>query len=370
MNHLKIRELRLVMTGDCPYSCRYCNLYHKKLLESGRLSRHRFDKEYRIGNESFGLLADNSGPAFSLKDYEFLFLILSSRFGLEDITFTGGDPFLNPDIRKVIDSADKMGVRTTAITKGAPLFAIKSRRDAKKRLGNLSRIIFSLDTFDAKEHTKNNLPLLKTEIAIGFLPKTLRLIEALAGYGYNIEINSVIKPGSLASKKSLGRVMARIRQMVDFCLKNKIKKVKFLELDSKDTLGAPYIEDHFRVMIAAGLFAGLKFQPSRLPVDYKKGAVRIGRVAREASRSHDMHIMAYRTHCPTTFLNRRGRKKCEFSQGGELHLDFKGRSFLCQRDNHFKSIDIFDAVKSRNIKELASRLREIKEAVRDQKCKF
>lgn len=340
---LKIKELRLVVTDECSYSCRYCNLYYKKLLQSGRISQADFDKKYKIGNESYSLLykSDNNSAVFNLSDYDFLLSTLRDSFGLEDITFSGGDPFLYKEIKGLINLADSKGLRTTAITKGAPLFNIKNALSANRKIGNLSRIIFSIDTLDAKEHAENNLPIVKKSLAINYLPKTLGVVKILSDAGYNVEVNSVISPCN--SLGGLLKSFVRTKRLILFCLKNGVNKVKFIELDSQETLGKPYIEDYFKKMRKAGFFT------------------------KNISR---MKIMAYRTHCPETFLVKDDVKKCEFSVGGELHLDFRGKSFLCQKDNKFKFIDISTAVKNRDKKELIKNLIKIDKEIKKQKCKF
>lgn len=368
----KIKELRLVVSDSCPYSCRYCNLYYKKLLATHKISQSSFAKKYKIGNESFSLLFDQKGPIFKLTDYRFLFFVLRSYFGLEDVTFTGGDPFLNPDLVKIINSAHKLGIKTTAITKGAPLFNLKDRKGVKKKLGNLDRIIISLDTLDATKYANNNLPFLKTEKGKMFLPQTLKLIKFLGGINYNLEINSVI--GILPStKQKLNLLFKEVEQIIDFCLNNNVKKIKFLELDSNKTLGRPYIEKFFRLLIGAGNLKKYGIKSSDFKIDpkmIKLGMTKICCLKSPFKKSEGLEIIAYRTHCPLSFLLKENNKKCEFKKGGELHLDLRGKSFLCQRDNNFNYFDIYPFVKSRDQEGLITCFTKIERAIRKQKCKF
>jgi molybdenum cofactor biosynthesis enzyme MoaA len=374
IDKLKIKELRLVVTSNCPYSCRYCNLYYKKALAAKKISRPEFDKRYIIGNESYSLLLDDSRDSriFNLGDYKFLFSVLHSYFGLEDITFTGGDPFLNNDLKKIVALAAKVGVRTTAITKGAPLFVLKNSNQARDKIGQLSRIIFSVDTLDSKKYADNNLPLVDASQALAFLPNTLAVIKVLANAKYNIELNSVIMPLP-KNKKDLLDSFAETDKIISFCLNNKVRKVKFIELDSPQTLGQPYIETYFKKMFSLGFldkYLETNKGLNKENVNFASSVTKICVVPRSLKAGGEMGIFAYRTHCPATFINNKTPKKCEFSQGGELHLDFMGRSFLCQKNSNFKFIDIYMFVKNRDLQGLLSGILLINQEIDKQKCRF
>ena len=374
MINSKIKELRLVVTDECPYSCLYCNLYYKKLLESKKITQDKFDRQYKIGNESYSLLYQKgkNDPVLNLKDYEFLFKILHKNFGLEDVTFSGGDPFLNKHLKEIVNLAHKEGFRTTAITKGAPLFNITNKADARKKFGNLSRIIISLDTLNPREHAKNNLPLVKKELAIKFLPKTLKIIKTLSNLGYNIEVNSVIRPVDF-SGSSLSKSFNKTKKIIDFCLENGVSKVKFIELDSVATLGKPYIEKYFKEMIKAGFFIKYNISPWIPNKNSKvvlKNVTEIYSIPRKNGQGAEMKVLCYRTHCPNSFIHKNKVKECEFSQGGELHLDFSGKSFLCQRDDDFKFVDICSTIKNRDTLSTIKNLLTIEKEIKKQKCKF
>ncbi len=368
----KIRELRLVVADECPYSCLYCNLYYKKLLDAKKISQSDFDDQYRIGNESYSLLykKNRDDIVFSLSDYKFLFSILHKNFGLEDITFSGGDPFLSKNLKEIINLAHNEGFRTTAITKGAPLFNIKNRIDARKKFGNLSRIIFSVDSLDPVKHAKNNLPLVKRDLALKYLPKALKTIKILTGLGYNIEVNSVIEPVN-SEGKSLTKSFNKTSEIINFCLENGVSKVKFIELDSIATMGKPYIEKYFFDMIRAGYFVSNDISPwsgiKKAKITYKS-TTEIFSISRK--KGANMKVMAYRTHCPSCYINKKRIKACEFSSGGELHLDFSGKSFLCQKDADFKFIDISEAVKNRDTASTVKDLLLIEKGIKKQKCKI
>lgn len=334
---MTIKELRLSVAESCPYSCVYCNIYTKKVGKKNKLKKDA----YIVGNESTIILLDKKQKKkLTLKDYSFLFKELKDNFGLEDITFTGGDPFMHPHIKQLIDLADSLGLRTTAITKGAPLFPMRRKQQAQDRLGNLSRIIISLDTMDKRKYAQTNLPLTPIDTAINYLPKTLSLIKRLVRFGYRVDVNSVLTP--CPSKDNLKKHFRETKRLIDFCDKAGVTRVKFIELDSPETLGNPYIEDYFKDIKKEGFLS-----------------------------SKNTEVLAYRTHCPQNFIEgRRKNKLCEFKHGGELHLNQYGQSLLCQRDVKFNLVDIFDVVINQDSRGLSKKMREIDHKIVNQKCSF
>lgn len=372
-NPRKIEEMRLVVSNTCPYSCRYCNLYYKKLFIAGKINKDELLKKYKVGNESFGLLCDDSGGSFLLADYKFLFSTLKNNFGLADITFTGGDPFTNPNLQKIADLAKKNKIRTTAITKGAPLFSCKNKKDILAKLGSIDRIIFSIDTMNKRDYAENNLPLIKLSEGKKFLNRTLKTLKLIASCGYNVEVNSVVKPLP-PEKKKQQFIFKDFKKIIDFCLSNMVTKVKFIELDSNDTLGQPFIEDFFITMIDDGYLKkyGVKSYSLKTRKNQKiENNLELFSLTRK--RGADMKVYAYRTHCPSTLLdNNKGlkAKRCELNRGGELHLDFQGRSFLCQKDDSFRYVSLLKSVKNRDVKQLELDIIKIDNMIKKQKCKF
>ena len=370
---VKIEEMRLVVSNSCPYSCRYCNLYYKKLFVAGKISKDELLKKYKVGNESFGLLCDDSQKAFLLADYKFLFSTLKNNFGLADITFTGGDPFTNPNLCKIASLAKNIGIRTTAITKGAPLFSCKNKNDVFNKLGSIDRVIFSIDTMDKKNYAENNLPLVKLSEGKKFLKRTLNTLKLITSFGYNVEVNCVVKPLP-TDKKEQKNIFKDLKSILDFCLESDVVKVKFIELDSDDTLGQPFIEDFFITMIDGGYLKKYRVKSDSLKIKKNQkieNNLEIFSLKRKSGT--DMKVYAYRTHCPTTLLdNNKGitTKRCEFNKGGELHLDFQGRSFLCQKDDSFRYVSLFESIKNKNLKQFKTDIIKIDKMIKKQKCKF
>lgn len=363
---VRVRELRLIMTNACQYSCKYCNVYNIKKQGNKKLTKKNSLSLYKVGNESYGLLAPNSSlTPFSSADYKFILSCLRHSFGLEDVTFSGGDPFLYPNISKIINTADSLDLRTTAITKGAPLFSINSSTDAKHLLGRLSRLIVSIDTLNAARHAKMNLPLSSYDEAVKYLPRTLSVIRKMVALGMNIEVNSVLLPPRLFRKSAS---FNNTRRMIDFCLLHGVKKLKFIELDSSSSLGQPYIETYFSQFIAHGFLSSYKLLKSRHKQLRNSNAINVCAISRLDTTP--LEVLAYRTHCPSSFLRNGKRKGCEFKNGGELHLDYLGRSFLCQRDSSFRQVSVYDEVKRRDTEGFKEKITAIDREIRKQTCNF
>ncbi|MFA6897150.1 MAG: radical SAM protein [Patescibacteria group bacterium] len=372
----KIEDLRLVVTDQCPYSCVYCGVHYQKALDLGLITRDEFEKRDIGGNEgaSIGRYLTNKSLYLSLDDYRFLVAVLAYYFGVRDVTFSGGDPFARPDIRELIDSIDDFGLRTTALTKGLPLFSGTDKNLIARKSGRLSRIIFSLDTLNAEEHASVNLPLMPRKEAVKALPKTLAAIRNACDLGYNVDINSVIIPIDFNSKRETADSFGNIREIIEFALKNKVNRIKFIELDLKSTLGSPYIEKYFKVMADMGYFKDFHLSKWADPVlDLNNQMTEFALIKREKGFA-DLQLCTYRTHCPTTFLRKmegdKGKidKKCDFREGGELNINSIGQIITCQKNPDRQIIDLRSAVVRRDILGIIELVKDAGNKIGEQQC--
>ena len=213
---------------------------------------------------------------------------------------------------------------------------------------------------------------MKESLAVNFLPQTLKTIKTLTMLGYNIEVNSVIKPFKDSGDDIL-ESFNKTKDIIDFCFESGVSKVKFIELDSIYTIGKPYIESYFKKMIEAGVFSKYNSSPwqnKKLNKITNNSITEIYSILNKEKRKSEMKVLAYRTHCPSSFLTKGKIKKCKFSLGGELQLDFNGRSFLCQKDSSFKFVDTYEAIKNRDVSLLVKKINLINKRVNAQKCKI
>lgn len=169
-----IKASRIMITDRCPYSCTYCGVYYQKQLEKGKISQEEFNARDIGANEGGSVknYKEAKKQYLSPEDYKFLAAVLGYYFKTNDITLTGGDPFVRSEVKEIIDSISSLGIKTTALTKGLPLFDKDGEEKITSIAGSVSRIIFSLDTLNPEKHASQNLPLSSRNAAIKALPRT------------------------------------------------------------------------------------------------------------------------------------------------------------------------------------------------------
>jgi hypothetical protein len=206
-----------------------------------------------------------------------------------------------------------------------------------------------------------------------FLIKTLKILKKISKLGYNGEINTVVRPLSRNTLEQ-EKVFKDLQQILMFAVSGGVNKVKFIELDSDKTFGKPFIEKLFLKMFKLGYLDKFILKENFLNKMNINNYLNNNKIfSLKRGLFGDMGVFVYRTHCPTTFLNSKigiNQKKCEFCNGGELHLDFKGRSFLCQKNSSFNNISLAKSVRRFNIKSLEQDILKINKAIIKQKCNF
>ncbi len=74
------------------------------------------------------------------------------QLGVRTVIFTGGEPFIRPDIGELIAFAKSLGLRTNAISNGR---AITKALVVGQLLGNLDKITISIDSMEPEIHDRN-----------------------------------------------------------------------------------------------------------------------------------------------------------------------------------------------------------------------
>jgi len=122
-------KARFSLTNDCPYNCYFCH------------------------NEGMGKQENANEERLSVKDYIYLAKILKKEFDLKCITLTGGDPFLYPNLDKLVVGLKKIDIEVLALTRGLPVhqWLIKSPDIFKY----LDYVYFSIETLSCEEFQKN-----------------------------------------------------------------------------------------------------------------------------------------------------------------------------------------------------------------------
>jgi dTDP-4-amino-4,6-dideoxygalactose transaminase/molybdenum cofactor biosynthesis enzyme MoaA len=160
------RELRLLVTQRCNYACKFC---HGEGIEK------------------------NYENCLTSEDYAFLFLICRDGFGWNDVSITGGEPFLYKDIDKLVRKLSDYGSKITIISNGELIF------EHKEIITNIERINLSIHTLDSTKYhnlicKKNKFEKILGNIAYirNMFPKTKIRLNVVLVKGLNDKYNDII----------------------------------------------------------------------------------------------------------------------------------------------------------------------------------
>jgi molybdenum cofactor biosynthesis enzyme MoaA len=367
-----IAGVRFMITDLCPYSCSYCNVYQTKLVKKGLISEEDYKKRDVASNEGNLVRDYNASKKYYLSpdDYKFLAAVLCYYYGTEDVSLTGGDPFERKEVKEIIDGLSELGIKTTALTKGAPLFEKDGSDRIRKKSGSLDRIIFSLDTLDPEKHAKLNLPLKDLSNAITYGPKTLETIKKASELGYEVDINTVVGHFDLMDLEGTNKSFQEIKDIIKFSLSAGVRKIKFIELESKDTIKKPYIEKYFELMMKMGYFSDLPVEKWFKPESINESLIRFNFAILKKENRKPLHLFMYRCGCPATALNTKENKLCEFSEGGSLYIDSTGNIIACNKlpDNSRGMFSLREHIIKREIGGVVGQINRAYEYVKEQYC--
>ncbi len=198
----KVKKLRYIITRECPFNCYYCH------------------------NEGMGKnTLEDYNHSMSTDDFIFFCKILKKEFGLEQVTLTGGDPYLGRDILKVGEQLKENNLYTRIISRGAPLLNIL-KRDIGVQLP-FDCYIFSIDTLD--EETFRQI----TRVSSKFLEENIRALKILKSQGKHVEINATITPRTSVED---------IRALLKFARREKVAEMRLYEVIDPQDIKKPYLE--------------------------------------------------------------------------------------------------------------------------------
>src|SRR5262249_21365876 len=139
----------------------------------------------------------NGHAKFELDDYLFLATILKTHFATEDITLSGGDPFLFKDIGSLGKGIHNLGINVTAISKGRLVYDRIFNGDLE---GNeFDWVYFSFDTLDPTKFAK----IVRVESAAADLEKAITVMKLLILKGVKVKINCVVHPDTLRDQSDI-----------------------------------------------------------------------------------------------------------------------------------------------------------------------
>jgi len=200
----RYKSARFILTRNCSYNCYYCH-------NEGAGKGDDFDNNNKL----------------DINDFKFLSEILVDEFGLEKITFTGGDPFLFKGVEQLAHNLSHKGVRVKAITRGAPLLPLIENNVIKK--DDFDHICFSIDTLIPSKFSEI------TRVDERLLQKGITALKKTIELGIPARIHVVVQKENYDGKD--------IISILDFASENNVDSVKMYEIMDPGKIKEPYLED-------------------------------------------------------------------------------------------------------------------------------
>lgn len=168
------RELRLIVTKNCNYQCYFC--HHEGIEKDSKME-------------------------LNSSDYEYLFSICKEKFGWDNVSITGGEPFMNKDIDNIIKKIYGKDGKITIITNGELLLL------HKELIPFIKRINLSLHTLNETKYTeiinrKNKMEKILNNIAYirNIYPKVEIRLNVVLAKGVNDTEEEIIELLNFTSK--------------------------------------------------------------------------------------------------------------------------------------------------------------------------
>ncbi|TYS09940.1 GTP 3',8-cyclase MoaA [Bacillus subtilis] len=160
-----LRDLRISVTDRCNFRCTYC------------MPAELFGPDYPFLKKE---------ELLSFEELERLATLFVTRFGVEKIRLTGGEPLMRKDMPELIKKLARIpGVRDIAMTTNGSLLPVYAER--LKEAG-LKRVTISLDSLEDERFKKIN----GRGVSVS---KVLEGIEAAKQAGLGVKINMVVQKG-------------------------------------------------------------------------------------------------------------------------------------------------------------------------------
>ncbi|WP_440619818.1 GTP 3',8-cyclase MoaA [Bacillus subtilis] len=160
-----LRDLRISVTDRCNFRCTYC------------MPAELFGPDYPFLKKE---------ELLSFEELERLATLFVTRFGVEKIRLTGGEPLMRKDMPELIKKLARIpGIRDIAMTTNGSLLPVYAKR--LKEAG-LQRVTISLDSLEDERFKKIN----GRGVSVS---KVLEGIEAAKQAGLGVKINMVVQKG-------------------------------------------------------------------------------------------------------------------------------------------------------------------------------
>lgn len=140
------------------------------------------------------------------------------KLGLQTVCFSGGEPFLHPDLAKMTAYVSDSGLRSYVYSSGIYMDAKKNRAPVPTELldklaGKVTKIIYNIEAVDEAVYDT----IMGTKGCFSFLKQSIR-----RSVDRNIEVEGHFVPMKLNKDQ--------IEPVVDFCQRSGISKISFLRL--------------------------------------------------------------------------------------------------------------------------------------------
>ncbi|MBR5228023.1 MAG: aminotransferase class V-fold PLP-dependent enzyme [Clostridia bacterium] len=283
------KELRLVITEDCNYNCVFC---HKEGM-----------KKYER-------------PILTSDDYSYLFDICKKTFGWDEVTLTGGEPFVRKDLTEIAKKIYEQDGKITIVTNGELL---NKQIDCLKYI---RRINLSLHSLDEKKYDE----IIQKKDKLKEVLKNISVVRNLYPQ-MNIRLNSVIIKGQNDS-------MEQLKRYIDFAKRIKAS-IKFVELfsDNKDEIvSIEVISERLRQM-------GYRFKD-------------ICNISKQVLTDGETTIILSRVFCANALLQIDLENYC--NNYNDLFITPEGLINICR--NFKEDISIINEIKERNDGELIKKI--------------
>ncbi|MGG0051207.1 GTP 3',8-cyclase MoaA [Bacillus atrophaeus] len=160
-----LRDLRISVTDRCNFRCTYC------------MPAELFGPDYPFLKKE---------ELLSFEELERLAKLFVSRFGVEKIRLTGGEPLMRKDMPELIKKLARIpGVRDIAMTTNGSLLPVYAE---KLKNAGLHRVTVSLDSLEDERFKAIN----GRGVSVS---KVLEGIEAAKQAGLGIKVNMVVQKG-------------------------------------------------------------------------------------------------------------------------------------------------------------------------------
>ncbi|MGG0941107.1 GTP 3',8-cyclase MoaA [Bacillus subtilis] len=160
-----LRDLRISVTDRCNFRCTYC------------MPAELFGPDYPFLKKE---------ELLSFEELERLATLFVTRFGVEKIRLTGGEPLMRKDMPELIKKLARIpGIRDIAMTTNGSLLPVYAE---KLKEAGLKRVTISLDSLEDERFKKIN----GRGVSVS---KVLEGIEAAKQAGLGVKINMVVQKG-------------------------------------------------------------------------------------------------------------------------------------------------------------------------------